>query len=136
MDTNKQMLLESEISDFIRSDNGCSTHFEYNKLAIDNSLKSIRVTTFNPKKQESFLLIEISCSDPVDGLIQVNNWIKTHNISNQEYSHTVLWSKRGDPQTYKSYFYAVNARKALDKFFYDKSESEYNILEVRINPIA
>lgn len=136
MDTNKQMLLESEIFDFIKKDNGCNTHFEYIKSSIDNSLKSIRVTTYNPKKQETFLLIEIPCFDVVDGLIQVNSWIKTHNISDQEYSHTILWTKKGEPQTYKSHFYATNARKALDKFFYDKSESEYIIYEVKINPIA
>lgn len=136
METNKQMLLESEIFDFIKKDNGCSTHFEYNRSQIDNSLKSIRVTTHNPKKQETFLLIEVPCDDAIDGLLKVNSWIKTHNISNEEFSHTVLWTKKGESSTYKSHFYATNARKALDKFFYDKSESEYVIYEVKINPIA
>lgn len=136
MDTNQVMLLESEIFDFIKKDNGCTTHFEYNRSTIDNSLKSIRVTTFNPKKQETFLLIEIPCVELIDGLKQVNNWIKTHSISDQEFSHTVLWAKKGESSHYKSYFYATNARKALDKFFYDKSESEYIIYEVKINPIS
>ena len=66
--TTKTMLIESLISDFIRKDNGCTTHFDYNRSSVDNSLKSIRVTTYNPKKDEKFLLIEIPCSDEEDGL--------------------------------------------------------------------
>jgi hypothetical protein len=138
MDAQKQIILESEISDFIKRDNGCNTHFDYNRSNIDNTLKSIRVTTYNPKKQETFLLIEIPCQDEglIEGLKQISSWVRTHSISDQEFSHTVLWAKKGDAHPYKSYFYATNARKALDKFFYDKSEAEYIIYEVKINPIA
>jgi hypothetical protein len=139
MDAQKQIILESEISDFIKKDNGCNTHFDYNRSNIDNSLKSIRVTTYNPKKQETFLLIEIPCTNEdmiIESLKQISSWVRTHSISDQEFSHTVLWAKKGDAHTYKSYFYATNARKALDKFFYDKSEAEYVIYEVKINPIA
>ncbi len=138
MDTQQQIILESEISDFIKRDNGCITHFDYNR-SNENSLKSIRVTTYNPKKQETFLLIEIPCKDEdmiIESLKQISSWVKTHSISDQEFSHTILWGKRGEPQTYKSYFYSTNARKALDKFFYDKSELEYIIYQVKLNPIS
>ena len=130
------LFFENEISSFIKEDNGCSTHFEYNKSHIDNSIESIRVTTYNPKKNETFLLIEIPCDDEVDGLKSVLDWIKSHKLTSQDISHTILWMKKGEGVTYKSYFYATSVRKALDKFFFDKKEDDYIIYEVKMNPIA
>ena len=128
------LFFENEISSFIKEDNGCSTHFEYNKSG--DSVKSIRVSTYNPKKNETFLLIEIPCDGEVDGLKSILEWIKSHKLSSQDISHTILWMKRGGGVTYKSYFYATSVRKALDKFFFDKKEDDYIIYEVKMNPIA
>ena len=82
------------------------------------------------------MLIEIPCDDEVDGLKSILEWIKSHKLSSQDISHTILWMKRGEGVTYKSYFYATSVRKALDKFFFDKKEDDYIIYEVKMNPIA
>lgn len=132
-DTQK-MLIWAEIQDQIMRDNGCFAQYELNDK---DGYKSIRVTTHNPKKQETFLLVEMACQNEIDGLKKVSTWIKNYNLSSEEFSHTIIWSKVGEGgKTYKSYFYAKNARKALDKFFYDKDEDAYIIYEVKINPVA
>jgi len=129
----EKVILESEISDIIKKDNNCNTHFDYIK---DNDNYSIRVTTYNPIKKETFLLIEIPCIDFIYGLKQVKEWVLSHNIGTGEVSHTILWTKIGDSHTYMSHFYAKNVRKALDKFFYDKDESKYIVYEIKMNPIS
>jgi hypothetical protein len=136
METSKTLWLENAISEYIREDNGCSVHFEYNTSNVDNSLKSIRAITFNPKKNESFLLMEIACSDKESGLLSIWEWVKSHSSNKGCSSFTIIWSKRGEPGTYKSYFYSENARKAINKFFFDKDENEYIVYEVVMNPIS
>lgn len=134
--TTKVMWFENSISEYIREDNGCSVHFEYNTSNIDGSLKSIRATTFNPKKQETFLLMEIPCSEKEEGLKYIWEWVRSHSTSKDNSSFTVVWIKKGEHKTFKSYFYAENVRKVLDKFFFDKNESEYVIQQVYMNPIS
>jgi len=125
----KVLWFENAISEFIRKDNGCSVHFEYNE-------QTIRVTTFNPKKQENFLLMEVSCSDKEEGLKSIWDWVKSHSTSKDCSSFTVVWVKKGESNIFKSYFYAESVRGVLDKFFFDKNESEYVIHQVYMNPIS
>jgi len=133
METNI-LFLETTISEYIRKDNGCSVHFDYFKE--DDNVTSIRATTFNPKKEESFLLIEIPCSNEEEGLKSILDWVKSHTGIKNCSSFTVIWTKRGEYNTFKSYFYAENVRRLLDKFFFDKNEDEYVIHQVIMNPIS
>lgn len=130
----KQLSLEADISNMIKSDNGCHTHFEYNRSNIDNTLKSISVVTYNPIKNEEFLLLNLPCEDVVEGLTEVYNWVKYH--TKQENSYTVNWSKAGEGKMYHSYFHAKNMRAALDKFYHGKKEHEYFIYDIKLNPIS
>jgi len=123
----KKIELESRISEIIKMDNKCHAHFEYNK-------SNITITTFNPIKNETFLLLNIPCSNEVEGLEKALIWVKEH--SREEVSHTVIWTKRGEASTYKSYFYASNMRKVIDKFYHDKNELDYIIYEIKVNPIS
>jgi predicted restriction endonuclease len=129
----KQLSLESEISKLIKFDNGCHTHFEYNKNE-DETLKSISVITYNPMKKEEFLLVDITCSDVLDGLTEALNWVRYH--TQTETSYTINWSKIGEGKTYKSYFHAKNMKVALEKFYHGKKEHEYSIFEIKQNPIS
>jgi hypothetical protein len=133
METNI-LFLETTISEYIRKDNGCSVHFDYFKE--DDNVTSIRATTFNPKKEESFLLIEIPCSNEEEGLKSILDWVKSHTGIKNCSSFTVIWTKRGEYNTFKSYFYAESVRRLLDKFFFDKNEDEYVIHQVIMNPIS
>ena len=137
METNI-LFLETTISEYIRKDNGCSVHFDYFKDASTGSdnITHIRATTFNPVKQESFLLIEIPCKNQEDGLKSILEWVKSHTGVKDCSSFTVIWTKRGDYNTFKSYFYAENVRRVLDKFFFDKNEDEYVIHQIVMNPIS
>ena len=125
----KVLWFENAISEYIRKDNGCSVHFEYNE-------KSIRATTFNPTKQESFLLMEIPYTDKEQGLKSIWEWVKSHSTSKDCSSYTVIWIKKGESNTFKSYFYAESVRGVLDKFFFDKNENEYVIHQIVMNPIS
>lgn len=130
--------LESLISDHIMKDNGCHTHFDYVKNPLNGNFKSLRVTTYNPKKDEKFLLKSIEAKDEIEALSIILEWVKTHTMSDTEFSHTILWAKRGETsvKTYISHFYAKDALDALLKFYHDKDRSGYIIYEVKINPIS
>ena len=130
---NTKLNLEATISNIIFYNNGCHTNFEYKTTEF--SQRELKITTYNPKKDETFLLFSILDTSDESALLKVLDWIKGH--TQQEYSHTVVWTKIGSgSKTYVSYFYTKNALEALLKFYDNKDRSEYIVYEVKLNPIA
>jgi len=137
--------LERKIYNVIKSDNGCETYVEFevmetmNKGDITNSIVShtyleARAITYNPIKQESFLLVKVIAENEMDGLRKVLDYILTHRSFN--YSHTLTWSNKKDGVTKTSYFYAKDAMEALEKFYHDKDRGNYIVYNVKLNPIS
>jgi len=152
--SNTILQLESVISDIIKRDNACHTKFDYingnryNALGHqDSGFTELKITTYNPKKDETFLLFSIKhgyASGPIptndirneeDALRVALDWIRSH--SEEEYSHTIVWTKKGAAsKSFVSYFYAKNAFDALLKFYDGKDKNEYVVYEIKLNPIA
>ena len=54
---NTKLNLEATISNIIFYNNGCHTNFEYKTTEF--SQRELKITTYNPKKDETFLLFSI-----------------------------------------------------------------------------
>lgn len=142
--------LEVEISTIIRNDNGCETHFEYESVPFIHksdpieqgygsasfiaTLQEVRAITTNPITKASFLLFKTTDETEVDGLNRILEYVKYH--KNVYYSHTIKWSSKKDNNVVVSYFYGKDAMEALEKFYHGKVRAEYNVYEVKMNPLT
>lgn len=133
--------LENEIATIIKNDNGCETRFEYESVSnITNNgstvvyEEEVRAMTLNPKTNESFLMFKATGITQEKALENILDYVKNHRVT--YYSHTILWSNKRDNKMNTSYFYAKDAFEALTKFYHGKNREDYNVFEVKMNPIS
>lgn len=135
--------LENEIANIIKNDNGCETRFEYESVTnIKNHNfntttlyeEEVRAMTFNPKTNESFLMFKATGVSEIKALENILDYVKNHRVT--YYSHTILWSNKRDNMMNTSYFYAKDAFEALSKFYHGKNREDYNVFEVKMNPLS
>lgn len=119
--------IEWEIARLIKEDNGSITHFSYSE-------NELRVITFNPIKNESFLLKEVTTENVEQALSDILKWLQQKKSDRNSY--TVNWTKKGEHKMYNSYFCCSSVREVIDTFYYDKNEQDYIIYEIKQNPIS
>lgn len=132
----------------------CTVHFEYSKENIrpikspamgfdvaEITIYSLKVYTYNPKKNVSFLLLEISGrtdklqSDTECAKKAYEEFLKMY--KGEDYNtYTLEWSKKGESGTLKSFFCAKNEFQALHKFYGDKNPTEIIFFSLTLNAIA
>jgi len=137
--------LETQIRQSVQFESGCDVSFEYSHQSrIDKFFKwafpflpiKVSAFTFNPLKKETFLLKEVECKTPEEGLRQILDWIDKGK-KNQN-SYTVTWVKRntGSSKREVSYFYCKTIKDAILKFYFNKDENDYIVDSVVQNPPA
>lgn len=64
---------EYMISELIKGDNGCYTHFEYNSLYDGGTNTTLLVITYNPVNKTHFILHQLNGSNGMDALKKMYN---------------------------------------------------------------
>jgi len=124
--------LESLISSKVFEDNKNTVHFDYLKTEILNFLT---VYTYNPKKDESFVLIQTNGNSKLECLQKVIDYLNT--IKSSPCSFTVSWVKKGEGMpTQNSYFYCEDVYEVIEKFYKNKVRQEYTVFSIVQNPIS
>jgi hypothetical protein len=123
-----------------------TVHFEYlehtkivkvSEFGGNRQVFNLKVSTFNPIKQQAFLLIETNANS-VDKLhaIQLAYSELVNMRQNAGYnSYTIEWSKKGESMKH-SYFYAKNPIEALTKFYSSSNAADLCFYSLKINPIS
>ena len=95
---------------------------------------TLELITINPVHEQTFLLHKTKALTKVEALQKMNEYV----IENykRENSYTVQWVKVGEDDLHTSYFRAQNIYEALDKFYYGRDLSNYNVFSVTLNPVA
>lgn len=132
---------EYMISELIKGDGGCYTHFDYSPVHLMQLITtSLKVITYNPIHKTHFLLHQIDGIDAMDTLHKMYDHI--YNIkellqqkSNTRYSsYTVEWWEVDKTGVNYSHFYGQNVEEIMQKFYYHKRKEAYTVLSVRLNP--
>lgn len=137
---NRQIFdLERKISETIKQDNNRSVHFEYNKSLVNEHgmiLKPFKVSawTFNNINNESFLLKCEEGESYADCLFKILDWLE--NVPKSKDYFTVRWKKIGVDGLNVSYFQCKDVIELVEKFYEGKNINEYQIFEIKMNPIS
>jgi len=131
---------EYMISELIKGDSGCYTHFDYESVYQGGTNISLKVITYNPTHKTHFLLHQVDGIDSIDALKKMYDHI--YNIkellqqkTNTKYnSYTVEWWHKDKAGINHSFFYGENVEAIMKKFYYHKHRKDYTILSVRLNP--
>jgi hypothetical protein len=140
--------LENYIYNFIKNDNGRTTHFEYvdNNLSywgdfIYNYLFSqnnkeyiVKIITYNIEEKIPFLLVEKKGISFLDALIKIKKYLDKNINQKKEKVYTVQWWKNTDCTTRYSFFSGNSITEIEDKFFYGKERQLYTIYNIRLSP--
>ena len=133
LDNQSKIELENQIHKFIQEDNpsGNTVHFDYDE-DIYHMIK-LTVFTYNPIHRTTFVFLQ-GCgktkeSALKDALLRLSAFRKAEN------SYTVEWCETGK-ETHISYFKGRDILEVLDKFFYKKNKTEYQIFLIKLNPIS
>lgn len=126
--------LTGKIQKEIHRDNQRTTTFVH-----DEKTNGVKVFTYNDITRTSFLLIDIpKASSKIEALQAVLDYLQSH--TEQDFSYTVMWARRGTGSTEKSYFHAKNILELAEKFYAQpdssgakKDPAEYIVLEIKLN---
>jgi hypothetical protein len=132
----EHILLQHEITEILRNDNGVSAHFDYhvNLLSSDETVK-LNLLTFNPRHSEYMLLHTTTGSSSIDCLKKMMDYLRGSHSAKTKYSFTVKWRKKGEEAFIHSYFMASDNQEAEQKFLHEKSKDEYEY-QIEQNPLA
>lgn len=122
--------LESQVVAMVYEDNKNTAHFRYDRTEDGVSLVC---STYNPKKDETFVMKTFNGTTEEDCLMQLVKYLIM--IRPSESSYVVTWAKKGEnTDLKKSYFYAVDVLDVLSKFYTGKMKDEYAVFSVEMNP--
>ena len=130
---------EYMISELIKGDNGCYTHFNYDSVYSGDANTSLQLVTYNPVHKTHFLLHQLDGVSELDALQKMYDHI--YNIKellqkkdNVRYaSYTVQWWEVDKTGVNHSHFYGQSIEEVMKKFYYNKRRESYTILSVRLN---
>lgn len=151
----KKMFWEHKLMELLNKDNadGSTVHFEYSENNIKDIFKFrpegtrrigddpgkyvLKVKTYNPKKDATFLLMETTARTEGEcAEVAYQELIRMRN--QQGYgSYTLEWGKKNDAvgiQT--SYFFAQNEFEVLTKFYSEMGPENVVFYSLKINPIS
>lgn len=137
---NKEIFdLERKISEIVHQDNNRSVHFEYirsltNEYGVVTKPSKVNAWTFNNINNESFLLKSEEGNSYSECLFKILNWLE--NVPKSKDHFTVKWRKMGTEGLNVSYFYCKDVIELVEKFYERKNINEYQIFEIKMNPIS
>lgn len=113
-------IIEKKIWDKIFQDNGCSSHFEYEK-DISTGKYILKLITYNPKHQVVFIAYQAKGKDKLEVTKNILTMVEEPgNTELQNYS--VSWIKK-NKEVYTSFFKTRDIQHLLEKFNFQKNES-------------
>tara|TARA_B000000437_G_C11501807_1_gene247361 strand:- start:64 stop:480 length:417 start_codon:yes stop_codon:yes gene_type:complete len=131
----QRFIKENEISDLIKKDNDCSSHFQwtqtYKNLTLD-------LVTFNPKHNNYFLLHSITKQNLNNNsnvyiliLDEMIKYIKEY--KNLTLNYTIIWNyKQTNEPSKTSYFSGKNIKEVMQKFYYQKEDNSIIVYNINI----
>ncbi|MGI8892733.1 MAG: hypothetical protein ACR2GN_04660 [Bacteroidia bacterium] len=128
METEK-VKLENKISKIIEEDNNCSSHFEYNSV---NGKTEVTIITYNPIHHEQFVLKKEVAESYESALKKILDFLE--NTRKNQNTYTLVWLKKGENKTRRSYFTGSDMKDVLEKFYHNKTSEDYIIYEIKLNP--
>jgi len=137
---------EYMISELIKGNGGCYTHFNYEKQITTRRLPTpqflLSVVTYNPIHKTHFLLHELTAEDKIsclqnmyDHIYGIKNLIENKECksSTGEICYTIMWMEAGKRGTNTSFFYGKNLEEIIKKFYYGKCANSYSIINLHLN---
>jgi len=132
----QQIRIQHEILNILSEDNGVSCHFDYHvNLISDNETVKLNLLTYNPKHDEYMLLHTVKSTSSLACLKKMLEYIKSLQQTEQNYSFTITWSRKGQSNKHTSYFVASTEVEAEQKFLHEKNMDDYDYKIVQ-NPIS
>ncbi|MCB9245456.1 MAG: hypothetical protein H6606_03415 [Flavobacteriales bacterium] len=133
----EQIRLQHKIAEVLRKDNGVTCHFDYhvNLMSSEETVK-LNLLTYNERHDEYMLFHTTKGNSSIDCLTRMWDYIHLSHPKSREDSYTVSWRKHEDQDIRTSYFRATSSEDAIRKFFHEKSEEDYKVLSVVLNPVA
>lgn len=132
----EQIRLQHTISEILWKDNEVSSHFDYhvNPVSEEETIK-LNLLTYNPRHDEYMLLHSVAGSSSVKCLKNMLEYLKTKRKTQELYSFTIKWQKKGDNDSYVSYFRAASEEEAAQKFLHEKNALEYEYT-IQMNAVS
>ena len=112
-------IIEKKIWDKIFKDNGCSSHFEYEK-DISTGKYILKLITYNPKHQVVFIAYQAKGKDKLETTKNILNMIEEPDNAELN-NYSVSWINK--KEKYISFFKAKDIHHLLEKFNFQKNES-------------
>jgi hypothetical protein len=132
----EQIRLQHKISEILWKDNEVSSHFDYhvNPVSEDETIK-LNLLTYNPRHDEYMLLHSITGSSSIKCLENMMEYLKTKRKTEEKYSFTIKWHKKGEKEEYTSYFRASSEEEAAQKFLHEKNALDYEY-SIQMNAVS
>ncbi len=132
----EQIRLQHRISNILWKDNGVSSHFDYHvNLVSDDETVKLNLLTYNPKHDEYMLLHSVTGACSIRCLENMLLYLESHRKSDEKYSFTITWRKKGENDMHISYFSASSEEEAAQKFLHEKNPVNYDYTIV-MNPVS
>ena len=143
---------EHKFKSLFEQDNkdGSTVHFEYIEQdtypvrthamgldAIKVKKTTVRITTFNPKKGASFLLMEVGGKTAEEAIENAYQELLSMYKQDSYQSYSLEWGKKEESgKTHVSYFYAKNEFEVLRKFYAEMPPDSTIFYSLKVNPIS
>lgn len=137
--TNTVAYYEHLFIDIFNKDNPdkCTVHFHYSLLdAVMNLPHNLAVTTYNPVKDATFLLLKVAAMSSFEAIQKAVTELQTMHRLEYYASYTVVWSKVGDQLQHTSYFYGKSPMEVLEKFYALHSKEDIIFYSLKLNPLS
>lgn len=119
----------------LQNDNGVSSHFDYhvNLMSDDQTIK-LNLLTYNERHNEYMLFHTVYGQSSIDCLKKLLHYIEEGRPAASN-SYTISWNKKGETETYRSYFIASSEEEAIRKFLHEKDPEDYDF-SCTLNPVS
>lgn len=131
--TSEILMAEMAAEDSIRQElNDVILYFDYQESEYETELSLI---TISKSHGERFLFHKIKSTSKLSCLNQMFEYIKSDYKSNFQ-TYEIIWMKKGDLQSNKSWFHGKSFLDVVDKFFHLKDPSSIIIYEIKLKPLS
>jgi hypothetical protein len=125
----EELKLEEEIKKEL---NDVIVYFDYQE---DDEKIELSLITISKNHGERFLFHKCGSQNKIGALKSMLDYIKSDYKTNRM-NYEVLWTKKGEGKTNKSWFHGISFIEIMDKFYFMKDPADVIIYEVKLKPMA
>lgn len=128
-----KIYLESRIQSIVEEDNvhSCTVHLSYSPSSQHGI--DLSIITHNPVHGTNFLFYKTWGLSEENALRNAYDYLSNHRV--YESTYTMEWKEKGGKIT-TSYFTGKSMLDVLHKFYFNKTEENYTIFLIKLNPIS